>query len=265
MVIVARTLTSIRRALVALCVLSPFLGAQTDKADTFIGRVSDLAGRPLSDAQVAVTSLGTGLTRTHSTDDRGEYRISFPENAARYVISVKRVGFTPLQRTVVRHSKDAEEIRLDLQFGATPLALSSVEITGSSGGAGPSERAAGARSATGDATVPNPIVDILALKDTLHLSAVQIVALSEISDSLQTRNSTIYRDIRTLLAKSQEAGDVTQMSGTVAMMLEDASNNTQHAIADAEKILRPEQWLVLPASLRAHPETADNSSSDQKQ
>jgi hypothetical protein len=245
-----------------LCFSAPILGAQTEKGDTFIGRVSDLAGRPLSDAQVAVTSLGTGLTRSHSTDEKGEYRILFPENAPRYVISVKRVGFTPLQRTVARHSKEAEEIRLDLQFGATPLALSAVEITGGSAEGSPAERGAGS---TGDATVPNPIADILALRDTLHLSAVQIVALSDISDSLQSRNSTIYRDIRTLLAKSQEAGDVTQMAGTVAMMLENASSNTQHAIADAEKILRADQWLVLPAAIRARPETSEISSSDQKQ
>src|SRR3954465_1472634 len=197
-------------ALLAFCVVPPILGAQSEKGDTFIGRVSDLAGHPLSDAQVAVTSLGTGLTRSHSTDDKGEYRILFPENAPRYVVSVKRVGFTPVQRTVVRHSKEAEEIRLDLQFGATPLALSSVEIAGRPGGGSPPDLAA---SSTRDATVPNPIADILALKDTLHLSAVQFVALSDISDSLQSRNSTIYRSIRTLLAKSQEAGDVTQMSG----------------------------------------------------
>lgn len=246
----------------ALCLWAPLTGAQSDKGDTFVGRVSDLAGRPLSDAQVAVTSLGTGLTRSHSTDERGEYRILFPENAPRYVISVKRVGFTPLQRTVVRHSREAEEIRLDLQFGATPLALSAVEITGGSGAAAPREPSPGPAV---DAIVPNPVADILALKDTLHLSAVQIVALSDISDSLQSRNSAIYRDIRTLLAKSQEAGDVTQMSGTVAMMLENASTNTQHAIADAERILRPEQWLVLPAGLRARPETMEMSSSDRNQ
>ena len=244
---------------VAVCVLPPTLGAQPKKGDTFIGRVSDLAGRPLSDAQVAVTSLGTGLTRTHTTDERGEYRILFPENAPRYVVSVKRVGFTPLQRTVVRHSSEAEEIRLDLQFGATPLALSAVEIT-----AGTDGRATERPASSADATVPNPIADILALKDTLHLSAVQIVALSDVSDTLQSRNSTIYRDIRALLAKSQEAGDVTQMSGTVAMMLENASTNTQRAIADAEKILRPEQWLVLPAGIRARPETSETSSIDKQ-
>ena len=248
--------------LLALCSLSLVLPAQTEKGDTFIGRISDRGGRPLADAQVAVTSLGTGLTRSHTTDERGEYRIVFPENAPRYVISVKRVGFTPLQRTIVRHSKEAEEIRLDLQFGATPLALSAVEITGESGGESPRDVSTATRR---DATVPNPIADILALKDTLHLSAVQIVALSDISDSLQSRNSAIYRDIRNLLAKSQEAGDVTQMSGTVAMMLENASANTQHAMADAERILRPEQWLVLPAGLRARPEAAEISSRDHSQ
>jgi hypothetical protein len=79
---------------------------------------------------------------------------------------------------------------------------------------------------------------------------VEIVALSDLSDSLQARNGRIYQSIRTLLAKSQEAGDVTQMAGSVALMLEEASGNTAQAVDAAQKLLRPEQWVLIPAAIR---------------
>jgi hypothetical protein len=136
---------------------------------------------------------------------------------------------------------------IDLQLGGTPLALSMVEINGESGAAPTREME---RRSEADATVPNPVADILALKDTLHLSAVQIVGLTDVADTLQSRNGKIYQNIRTLLAKSQEAGDVGQMAGSVALMLEEASRNTASAVSAAEKFLRPEQWQILPLGIR---------------
>jgi hypothetical protein len=234
-----------------LCLAPAALAAQSDpKSDILIGRITDLAGRPVSDAQVGATSLGTGLTRFHTTNEEGTYRIVFPEHARQYVVSVKRVGFSPVQRTITRRSEHDEQMRIDLQFGGTPLALSAVEITG--GGGDPAPRAPVASPAV-DGTVPNPVAEILALKDTLHLSAVQIVALSDIADTLQVQNSAIHTRIRSLLTKSQEAGDITQMAGSVAMMLEEASRNTERAILDAQKLLRPEQWIRLPQVIRDRP------------
>ncbi|HEY4734888.1 MAG TPA: hypothetical protein VIH53_10110, partial [Gemmatimonadaceae bacterium] len=106
------------------------------------------------------------------------------------------------------------------------------------------------RRSDADATVPNPVADILALKDTLHLSAVQIVGLTDVADSLQAKNGRIYQSIRALLARSREAGDVGQMTGSVALMLEEASRNTATAVSAAQKFLRPEQWEILPLSMR---------------
>jgi hypothetical protein len=73
------------------------------------------------------------------------------------------------------------------------------------------------------------------------------------------KNSRIYKDIRSLLAKSQEQGDATLMAGSVAMMLEEASRNTTTALISAGKLLRPEQWAILPADIRERePEKSDN-------
>jgi hypothetical protein len=170
--------------------------------------------------------------------------------APKYVVQAKRMGFAPVQRTITRHTSGPEQMTIDLQLGGVPLALSMVEITGSPDGPPPeSEKGSGV-----DATVPNPVTEILGMKDTLHLSAVQIVALGEVADTLQRENEKIYRNIRGLLSRSQEAGDVTQMAGSVAMMLEDASVNSSKAITAAEKVLRPEQWAILPQAIRERPE-----------
>jgi hypothetical protein len=172
------------------------------------------------------------------------------------MVLVKRMGFSPAQRTITRRTSGPEEMTIDLQLGGTPLALSMVEIKGESDA--PRSRESERRS-DADATVPNPVADILALKDTLHLSAVQIIGLTDVADSLQRKNSRIYQNIRTLLAKSQEAGDAGQMAGSVAIMLEEASGNTARAVSAAEKLLRPEQWQILPLGIR---EQIQSSSAD---
>jgi len=248
-------------SLLALCLAPAALSAQTGaRVDVLSGRVTDLTGKPIADAQVGATSLGSGHTRSYTTDEQGRYRIFFPETAPKYVLQAKRMGFAPVQRTITRHTKDPEEMTIDLQLGGAPLALSMVEITGSSDVL-PSrepEKASGI-----DATVPNPIADIIAMKDTLRLSAIQMIGLTDVADSLQAKNGRIYRNIRSLLSKSQEAGDVTQMAGSVAIMLEEASGNTARAIAAAEKLLRAEQWAILPQVIRDRPDDKSGSTARQ--
>jgi hypothetical protein len=234
--------------LLVLCLAPVSLRAQTDgRVDILTGRVTDLTGKPIADAQVGATSLGSGRTRSHTTDTDGRYRIFFPETAPKYVVQAKRMGFAPVQRTITRHTKDPEEMTIDMQLGGAPLALSMVEITGSPDGVPTpeTEKASGV-----DATVPNPVAEIIAMKDTLRLSAIQMIGLTDVADTLQSKNERIYRNIRSLLSKSQEAGDVTQMAGSVAMMLEEASRNTTKAVTAAEKVLRAEQWAILPQVIR---------------
>ena len=243
-----RALSTLSLALLAICPVPTVLKAQANaKADILMGRVTDVTGRPVADAQVGATALGTGLTRSISTDPDGRYKLFFPETARQYVVVAKHMGFTPVQRTITRRTDGPEQMTIDMEMGGAPLALSMVEVNGESDALSAPET--GTRS-TVDATVPNPVAEILALKDTLHLSAVQIVGLTDVADTLQAKNSKIYRNIRTLLAKSQESGDVGQMAGSVAMMLEEASGNTTRAVSAAEKLLRPEQWQVLPQVIR---------------
>ena len=247
--------------LLCFCLASAGLQAQSGpRTDVLSGRVTDYNGRPIADALVGATSLRSGLTRTHLTDAEGRYRIYFPETPPQYALQVKRMGFSPLQRTVTRRTKEPEQMTIDMQLGGAPLALSMVEIEGSSDAPIASERET---RASFDATVPNPIADILKLKDTLQLSAVQIVALTDVADTLQARNGRLYRNIQNLLVKSQETGDKKQMAGTIAIMLEEASANTARAVIEAGKLLRAEQWAILPAEIRNHPEAGGEVSEKQ--
>lgn len=237
-------------SLLAFSLLGAPLRAQSDSGvDVLSGRITDLAGKPIADAQVITTAAGSGVTRTTTTDPDGRYRTYFPETASQYQVQVKRMGFAPVQRTVTRRTRAPESMTIDIQLGGTPLALSMVEINGSTDA--PPLRDVKSVSIA-DVSVPNPIAEILALRDSLHLSAVQIVGLGELSDTLRARNTTIYRNIRTLLAKSAAAGDATQMAGSVAMMLEEASGNTSRAVVAARNLLRPEQWEILPLAIRDH-------------
>src|SRR2546423_5648843 len=93
-------------------------------SDILTGRVTDLTGRPVADAQVGATSRRTGVTRSYVTDLEGRYKIYFPETAPEYTLLVKRMGFSPVQRTITRRTAGPEEMTIDVQFGGTPLALS---------------------------------------------------------------------------------------------------------------------------------------------
>jgi hypothetical protein len=249
-------------SLLCFCLAPAGLSAQPEaRTDILTGRVTDLSGKPVADAQVGATSGGSGLTRSYMTDADGRFKIYFPETAPQYLLQVKRMGFTPVQRTVTRRTKNPEQMTIDLQLGGTPLALSMVEINGAADA--PITRES-EKHPSADATVPNPVAEILALKDTLHLSAVQIVALTDVADTLYARNSALYKQIRLIVSRSQEAGDVNQMAGTIAMMLEQASTNTHRAVVQAEKLLEPEQWLILPQAIRdlPGPESAAASRQD---
>ena len=254
---------TIHLSLLCFCLAPAALQAQSRSGtDILTGRVTDYNGKPIADAQVGATSLVSGLRRTYTTDVDGRFRIYFPETPPQYMLQVKRMGFAPVQRTITRRTREPEQMTVDMQLGGAPLALSMVEITGS---ADAPMAPVNKRQPSAEATVPNPVAEILALKDTLHLSAVQIVALTDVADSLYARNSTIYKQIQQLVAKSQEAGDVNQMAGTIAMMLQEASTNTQRAVVQAEKLLQPEQWLILPQVIRDLPGRESEATSRQNE
>lgn len=227
------------------------LAQQGTPSDVLTGRVTDLGGRPVAEAQVEIISLKSNLTRTRLTDSAGRYRIVFPEHAPLYQVTARRMGFSPVQRAVKRGTMVDEVFIADMQFVGAPVALSMVEVTGDI--YRPLRR--GDKPATGEAIVPNPVADILALKDSLHLSAVQILGLTDLADSLHARNSALFRGITNLIARQKANGDATEMAGTVSLMLQEATTNSDRAVLAAEKLLRPEQWSLIPRGITGRQES----------
>src|SRR3954470_6072578 len=100
----------------ALCLAAGALGAQADqRADVLSGRVTDVAGKPVADAQVMTTAIGSGTTRSATPAPGGHYRILSPATAEEYQLQVNRMGFTPPQRTVTRRTKSPEQMTVDLE------------------------------------------------------------------------------------------------------------------------------------------------------
>lgn len=244
---------SVAALLVSVLIVPAALPAQgAAPTDVLSGRVTDLGGRPVAEAQIEAISLGSNLTRTRLTDSAGRYRIIFPEHSPRYQVTARRMGFSPVQRTIQRGSTQDELFIADIQFTGAPVALSIVEVTGDTDRLLRHEAA----DAPGEATVPNPVAEILARKDSLHLSAVQILGLTDLADSLHAQNSALFRRIHTLVAKLKENGDPSEMAGTVALMLQEASTNSHRAVQAAEKLVRPEQWSLIPKGITARQETS---------
>lgn len=243
--------------LALLATAAASLGAQEGlPTDVLTGRVTDLGGRPVAEAQIEVVSLGSNLTRTQLTDSAGRYRIAFPEHPNRYRVTARRLGFSPVQRTIQRGSAQDELFVADMQFIGAPVALSMVEVTGDTYRAMQRDVV---DAGSVEVTVPNPVAEILSRKDSLHLSAVQIVALTDLADSLHAKNSALFLRIQKLIARQREDGDPTQMAGTVSLMLQEASANSDRSLQEAEKLLRPEQWASIPKGITARLESGGNT------
>ena len=111
-------------------------------------------------------------------------------------------------------------------------------------------------------TIPIPIIDDTAVEGD------ETVILSLSANSAYTvgsPNSATITIADNLLAKAQEAGDATQMAGSVAMMLQDASGNTERAVAGAEKLLHQEQWMILPPEIRDRLDAANKAQASLRQ
>ncbi|HEU4641932.1 MAG TPA: carboxypeptidase-like regulatory domain-containing protein [Gemmatimonadaceae bacterium] len=99
------------------------------------GTVVGPDGQPVAGAQVTVTALGSGETRTTHTNDHGEYVVLFGEGTGQYVVAVRAIG---LARTVVRVVKplggDADPVlESRIAMGIVRTSLDTVEVLGQGG------------------------------------------------------------------------------------------------------------------------------------
>ncbi|MDF1505530.1 carboxypeptidase regulatory-like domain-containing protein, partial [Roseisolibacter sp. H3M3-2] len=112
-------------------------GAQVGSTtDIVTGRVLGAAGQPVEGAQVTVTSVETGVSRTRATNARGQYTVLFPDGGGRYRITVRAIGQLP-QTVNVQRESDEDRLVANVTLGAAPTQLTAVRVQASRAPAGP--------------------------------------------------------------------------------------------------------------------------------
>ncbi|HUF25962.1 MAG TPA: carboxypeptidase-like regulatory domain-containing protein [Gemmatimonadaceae bacterium] len=120
--------------------LPPVLDAQMGATtDIIIGRITGPQGQPLAGAQVAVTSVETEITRTATTNDRGQYTLLFPDGGGQYTVLVRYIGMSPTQFSLARLA-DEDRLVGDLQMQAAPPMLENVIVRASANRPGDQNR-----------------------------------------------------------------------------------------------------------------------------
>ena len=94
--------------------------------------------------------------------------------------------------------------------------------------------------------IPNPILAILAMRDTLKLTPAQDTALIIVADSLAARNERLAKLVSEALSRAGPNADPITLMGLMQPRLADARGNVEKALDSAERILTPEQWSLLP-------------------
>ena len=102
--------------IVAACASTPLFAAETA---TVVGRVADVSGAVVPGAVVTARNLGTGLSRSAVTDERGAYRIPVLPPGA-YAFDVALAGFHAARRDGVRLNLGAE---VTLDFTLKPASV----------------------------------------------------------------------------------------------------------------------------------------------
>jgi hypothetical protein len=129
------------------------------------------------------------------------------------------------------------------QWQQLPLAIRAGASAAGTGGRG------GNIVAVIDRMLANPLPVLLALKDTLGLSAEQVTRVQNISNDLQEklgkRREEMGRKIEN--ASPQQQG---QLFMEMQPLLESARREVTSALGEAQKVLTPEQWAKVPAQIK---------------
>src|SRR5207248_410345 len=118
------------------------VGAQVGSTtDIITGKITSPDGKPIVGARVDATSIETGVTRSRTTNDRGQYTILFPDGGGSYRVSVRYLGYAPATFTLARQADEdrlVADVRMDpvaAQLG--PVVVRSTVPTGQGDRPGP--------------------------------------------------------------------------------------------------------------------------------
>jgi len=98
---------------------------------------------------------------------------------------------------------------------------------------------------------PDPTAPIIRMRDTLGLTDTQVILLMAIADSLRARNDSLFAVVRAHVEREVQAGAGLQaIFPQVQPRLQEARDNYVAAVREAERVLTPAQWQMLPEEIR---------------
>ncbi|MCC7131219.1 MAG: carboxypeptidase regulatory-like domain-containing protein [Gemmatimonadales bacterium] len=106
----------------------PVAAAQTSSTDILTGVVTNDQGQPVADATVDAFAIESRITRSGRTNAKGRYTIIFPDGGGQYRLTVRFIGMSPVQRTVVRQA-DEDRIVTDIRLSSTPVQLQELRVS----------------------------------------------------------------------------------------------------------------------------------------
>ena len=96
----------------------------------------------------------------------------------------------------------------------------------------------------------NPLQSILALKDSIAITAEQVAKLQPLSDSLAAKNKALGEEFQKLMKDAGANPDMGALFGKIRPKMEAAQKERTAALKSAQAILTPEQWEKVPERIR---------------
>lgn len=98
--------------------------------------------------------------------------------------------------------------------------------------------------------LPNPADSVLAMRDSLALTADQQVKLKVLADSVRAQHAALVEAIQNEVTKAGPSPDPIRLFAALRPQLQSVQAGTQKAIAAVQAILTPEQWAKVPERIR---------------
>ena len=136
-----RSFSSVLALVTALALPGAAQAQVGSTTDIITGKITSPDGKPVVGARVDATSIETGVTRSRTTNDKGQYTILFPDGGGSYRVVVRYLGFAPATFTLARQADEdrlVADVRLDpvaTQLG--PVVVRSSVPTGQGDRPGP--------------------------------------------------------------------------------------------------------------------------------
>jgi hypothetical protein len=109
--------------------------------DILTGHITTPDGKPIVGARVDAMSVETGVTRSRTTNEKGQYTILFPDGGGSYRMTIRFLGYAPTTFTLARQADEdrlVADVKLDpaaAQLG--PVVVRSTVPTGQGDRPGP--------------------------------------------------------------------------------------------------------------------------------